>query len=293
MMPQAGVWRGAIWSCNKKGVGTDTNILTGGACEYGSPRGRRRGQSEGRAGSERRQRAPARPRPDPAAPPLSARACRGSDRPPARAPAPDAGAPAGGGSQTKTQHLGLKGPASTRADPAQERPTRSSLAIICLPCLDKGQRRTLGRGRNVVIKIVRRNRGWEACKCASSERRRASACVVVVVVQESRLTGLPLLLAVESVEGRHGVADILLRLDAHVEDGAVLARAQDVLVERALAALALGPEPREVDLVLRRRQQLLLVELADPRPAVLADGAIWEEGRGDESALRRSARRRT
>jgi hypothetical protein len=147
----------------------------------------------------------------------------------------------------------------------------------------------------VVIKIVRRNRGWGACKCASSERRRASACVVVVVVvvQESRLTGLPLLLAVEAVEGRHGVADILLRLDAHVEDGAVLARAQDVLVERALAALALGPEPREVDLVLRRRQQLLLVELADPRPAVLADGAVWEEGRGDESALRRSARRRT
>ena len=56
-------------------------------------------------------------------------------------------------------------------------------------------------------------------------------------------------------------------------------------MERALAALALGPEPGKVDLVLRRRQQLLLVELADPRPAVLANGAVCGRRGGNGSAL--------
>ena len=48
-----------------------------------------------------------------------------------------------------------------------------------------------------------------------------------------------------------GVLEVLLHLLALVEDGAVAVRAEDVLVEGALAALAAGPELVEDRLVLR------------------------------------------
>lgn len=70
-----------------------------------------------------------------------------------------------------------------------------------------------------------------------------------------------------------GILDILLGLHAHVEDGAILAGADDLLVHGALAALALGPQPAEADLELRHLGQGLGVELARAGLAVLAHGA--------------------
>ena len=66
------------------------------------------------------------------------------------------------------------------------------------------------------------------------------------------------------------ILDILLRLHAHVEDRTILARADDLAVHAALAALTLRPQPAEAHLQVRHLVQRLLVQLADPRPAVLA-----------------------
>ena len=69
------------------------------------------------------------------------------------------------------------------------------------------------------------------------------------------------------------ILDVLLRLHAHVEDRTVLARADDLAVHAALTALALRPQPAEADFQVRHLMQRLLVQLADPRAAVLAHRA--------------------
>lgn len=69
------------------------------------------------------------------------------------------------------------------------------------------------------------------------------------------------------------VLNVLLSLHAHVEDGAVLAGANDFVVQATLAALALGPEAAEAHLELADAGQRLGVELAGAGPAVAADRA--------------------
>ena len=50
------------------------------------------------------------------------------------------------------------------------------------------------------------------------------------------------------------------------------------LVQRSLAPLALRPQAREADLVVRRRHNLFLVELAQPGPAVVAHCTVCRHG---------------
>src|SRR5690554_3569685 len=64
------------------------------------------------------------------------------------------------------------------------------------------------------------------------------------------------------------ILQILLGLHAHVEDGTVLAAADDLAVHAALAALALRPQAAEAHLEIRHLVERLLVELADARRVV-------------------------
>ena len=69
------------------------------------------------------------------------------------------------------------------------------------------------------------------------------------------------------------IFDILLRLHAHVEDGAILARANDLVVQTALAPLTLRPQPAETNLELADSGQGLGVQFPRAWSAVGADGA--------------------
>ena len=70
-----------------------------------------------------------------------------------------------------------------------------------------------------------------------------------------------------------GILDILLGLHPHVEDRTVAARADDLVVHAALAALALGPQAGEADLERRNGGELLAVQLGEAGAAGGADGA--------------------
>jgi hypothetical protein len=70
------------------------------------------------------------------------------------------------------------------------------------------------------------------------------------------------------------VLDILLGLHAHVEDGAISARANDLVVHTALASLTLRPEASEANFEFGDLAQSLLIQLAEAITVVLADGTV-------------------
>ena len=69
------------------------------------------------------------------------------------------------------------------------------------------------------------------------------------------------------------ILDILLRLHAHVKNGTIFTRTNDLVVQTALAPLTLRPQPAEADFQLADFGQRLGVQFARPGPAVGADGA--------------------
>jgi hypothetical protein len=66
------------------------------------------------------------------------------------------------------------------------------------------------------------------------------------------------------------ILQILPRLHAHVEDGAILITADDLAVNSALAPLTLRPQPSEAYLHLVDLGQASLIQLSKARSAALA-----------------------
>ena len=90
---------------------------------------------------------------------------------------------------------------------------------------------------------------------------------------ELRPSKLPGEVHVEALQVRRRVAEVGLDLLALVEDRAVRIRAEDVLVQRPLAPLALRPQFIKRPLVLDALVDALQVDLALARLAVPADRA--------------------
>ena len=63
-------------------------------------------------------------------------------------------------------------------------------------------------------------------------------------------------LALEPLQHGIRVLNVLLRLLPHVEDGAIATGAEDILMQRSLAPLALCPQPGEANLQFGRRCNL-------------------------------------
>lgn len=82
---------------------------------------------------------------------------------------------------------------------------------------------------------------------------------------------------VEALQRGLRLAQLLLHLHAAVEDGAVPGGAQHILVQAALAALALRPQGAELRLEVVDAQQRALVDL--PLLRCGAAGVGWQGGR--------------
>ena len=76
-------------------------------------------------------------------------------------------------------------------------------------------------------------------------------CICRQVITYYHLHFMSPQLVVEPLKLYGRILDVLLRLLPHIEDGAISAGAEHILMQRALTTLALRPQPRETDLQVR------------------------------------------